>query len=142
MPAVIHRLKPGNEPTLQELCSRFKDRVPSDEEASSLLEHEDIYVWIAEVGAELAGFAYAYVLSRIDGDTSVFLYELEVDERFRGRGLGRALVDQARALAERVGALKMWVDTDYDNEAAKHTYAASGGQPAAQPTLVYGWRLR
>jgi ribosomal protein S18 acetylase RimI-like enzyme len=139
---VIHRLKPGDEPRLQELCSRFKDRVPSDEEASSLLEHEDIYVWIAEVGAELAGFAYAYVLSRIDGDTSVFLYELEVDGRFRRRGLGRALVDQARALAERLGALKMWVETDYDNEAAKHTYAASGGQPAAQPTLVYGWRFR
>jgi ribosomal protein S18 acetylase RimI-like enzyme len=140
--AVIHRLTPGDEPRLRELCSRFKDRVPSDEEASSLLAHEDIYVWVAEVDAELAGFAYAYVLSRIDGDISVFLYELEVDERFRRQGLGRALVDQARALAERVGALKMWVDTDYDNEAAKHTYAAAGGQPSAEPTLVYGWRFR
>jgi hypothetical protein len=29
------------------------------------------------VDAELAGFAYAYVLSRIDGDTSVFLYRDE-----------------------------------------------------------------
>jgi aminoglycoside 3-N-acetyltransferase I len=139
---VIHRLTPGDEPRLQELCSRFKDRVPSDEEASSLLAHEDIYVWVAEVDAKLAGFAYAYVLSRIDGNTSVFFYELEVDERFRRQGLGRALVDQARALAERVGALKMWVDTDYDNEAAKHTYAAAGGQPSAEPTLVYGWRCR
>src|SRR4029453_11851561 len=139
---MIHRLRPGDERRLQELCRRFKERVPSDDEATSLLGRKDIYVWVAEVDAELAGFAYAYVLSRIDGDTSVFLYELEVDERFRGRGLGRALVDQARALAERVGALKMWVDTDYNNEAAKHTYAASGGQPAAQPTLVYGWRLR
>ena len=46
------------------------------------------------------------------------------------------------ALAERVGALKMWVDTEYDNEAAKHTYAASGGEPSAEPTLVYGWRFR
>jgi ribosomal protein S18 acetylase RimI-like enzyme len=139
---VIHCLKPGDEPRLQELCGRFKDRVPSDEEASSLLAHEEICVWVAEVGAELAGFAYAYVLSRIDGDTSVFLYELEVDERFRRRGLGRALVDEARALAERVGARKMWVDTEYDNEAAKRTYAASGGQPSAEPTLVYDWRFR
>jgi ribosomal protein S18 acetylase RimI-like enzyme len=139
---VIHRLTRGDEPRLQELCSQFKDRVPSEEEASALLAHEDIYVWVAEVNGELAGFAYAYVLSRIDGDTSVFLYELEVDERFRRQGLGRALVDQARALAERVGALKMWVETDYDNEAAKHTYAAAGGKPSAEPTLVYGWRFR
>jgi hypothetical protein len=47
--------------------------VPSDEEAASLLAHKDIYVWVADMDAELAGFAYAYVLSRIDGDTSVFL---------------------------------------------------------------------
>jgi len=139
---MIQRLRPGDEPRLQELCRRFKDRVPSDAEAADLLAREDIYVWVAEVQEELAGFAYAYVLSRIDGETSVFLYELGVEETFRRQGLGRALVDQARALAERSGALKMWVDTDYDNEAAKHTYAAAGGQPADEPTLVYGWRFR
>jgi hypothetical protein len=33
----------------------------------------------------------------------------------------------------------MWVDTDYDNEAAKYTYASAGGEPSAEPTLVYGW---
>jgi GNAT superfamily N-acetyltransferase len=139
---MIHRLKPGDEQRLQELCSRFKERVPSDDEATSLLARKDIYVWVADVDGELAGFAYAYVLKRIDGDTSIFLYELEVEERFRRQGLGRALVNQARALAERLGALKMWVDTAYDNEAAKHTYAAAGGQPAAEPTLVYDWRFR
>jgi ribosomal protein S18 acetylase RimI-like enzyme len=139
---VIRRLEPGDEPRLQELCRRFKDRVPSDEQAASLLACENIYIWVAEVEAELAGFAYAYLLSRIDGDTSVFLYELGVGERFRRRGLGRALVDRARVLAECTGALKMWVDTSYDNEAAKHTYAAAGGAPSAEPTLVYGWHFR
>jgi hypothetical protein len=43
---------------------------------------------------------------------------------------------------QRVDALKMWVDTDYDNEAAKHRYASAGGQPSAEPTLVYGWGFR
>jgi GNAT superfamily N-acetyltransferase len=138
----IHRLGPDDEPRLQELCRRFKQRVPSDAEAIRLLARDDIHVWVADVDGELAGFAYAYVLLRIDGDTSVFLYELEVDERFRRRGLGRALTDQARMLAERTGALKLWVDTSYDNEAARHTYAAAGGTPSTEPTLVYGWRFR
>src|SRR4029453_1861118 len=136
---MIHRLRPGDERRLQELCRRFKERVPSDDEATSLLGRKDIYVWVAEVDAELAGFAYAYVLSRIDGDTSVFLYELEVDEMFRRQGLGPALGEQGRARDEGIGALKMWVETDYDNEAAKHTYASAGGEPYAEPTLVYGW---
>jgi len=135
----IRRLGPGDEQRLQELCRRFKDRVPSDDQASVFLAREDIHVWVAEVGGELAGFAYAYVLLRIDGDTSVFLYELGVDERFRRRGLGRALVEQARALAEDAGAAKMWVDTSYDNEPARRTYAAAGGEPSTEATLVYGW---
>jgi hypothetical protein len=36
----------------------------------------------------------------------------------------------------------MWVETDYDNEAAKRTYASAGGERYAEPTLVYGWRFR
>ena len=115
--------------------------MPSDGRRPSFLARDDINVWVAEVEGELAGFAYAYVLLRIDGDTSVFLYELGVDEQFRRRGLGRALVDEARSLAESVGAAKMWVDTSYDNEPARRTYASAGGQPAAEATLVYGWRF-
>ena len=138
----ISRLGVGDERRLQELCGRFKDRVPSEGEAAAFLARDDIHVWVAEVEGELAGFAYAYVLLRIDGDTSVFLYELGVDERYRRRGLGRALVDEARALGEGVGAAKMWVDTSYENDAAKATYAAAGGRPVDDPTLVYGWHFR
>jgi ribosomal protein S18 acetylase RimI-like enzyme len=138
----IRRLGVGDELRLQELCRIFKERVLSGEEAAAFLARDDIHVWIAEVDGELAGFAYAYVLLRIDGDTSVFLYELGVDERFRRRGLGRALVDEARTLAERVGALKMWVETSYDNEPARRMYTAAGGHPSAEATLVYGWRFR
>jgi GNAT superfamily N-acetyltransferase len=135
----IRRLGTGDEWRLQELCGRFKDRVPSDDAAAAFLARDDIHVWIAEVDGELAGFTYAYVLLRIDGDTSVFLYELGVDERFRRRGLGRTLVEEARALAERVGAAKMWVDTSYDNGPARRTYASAGGTPSEEATLVYGW---
>jgi ribosomal protein S18 acetylase RimI-like enzyme len=138
----IRRLGAGDDRQLQELCRRFKDRVPSDEEAVAFLARNDIHVWVAEVDGELAGFAYAYVLLRIDGDTSVFLYELGVDDRFRRQGLGRALVDEARRVAETAGAAKMWVDTSYDNEPARRTYAAAGGHPSEEATLVYGWHLR
>ena len=135
----VRRLGAGDEARLQELCRRFKQRMPSDDEAATFLARDDIHAWVAEVDGKLAGFAYAYVLLRVDGDTGVFLYELGVDERFRRRGLGRALVDEARSLAESVGAAKMWVDTSYDNERARRTYAAAGGTPSEEATLVYGW---
>ena len=139
---MIRELGPGDEPLLQEVCRRFKGRVPDDDEATRFLARDDIHVWVAEVDGEPAGFAYAYVLLRVDGDRSVFLYELGVEERFRRRGLGRALVDEARRLAEGEGVLKMWVDTSYDNEPARRTYEAAGGTADDEATLVYGWFFR
>jgi GNAT superfamily N-acetyltransferase len=129
---VIRRLRPGDEPTLQNVCSRYKSRVPSDEEAARVLALDGVHIWIAEVDRELAGFAYAHELQRIDGDTMVFLYELEVDERFRRRGLGRALVEQAKALA---AGRRAFVLTGLDNEAGQRTYASVGG--VATTELVY-----
>ena len=129
---VIRRLRPGDEPTLQNVCSRYKSRVPSDEEAARALALDDVHIWIAEVDSELAGFAYAHELQRIDGDTMVFLYELEVDERFRRRGLGRALVEQAKALA---AGRRAFVLTGLDNESGQRTYASVGG--VATTELVY-----
>ena len=139
---MIRRLAPGDEQLLQELCRRFKDRVPSDDEAVGVLAREELPIWVAEVDGEIAGFAYAHVLLRIDGDTSVFLYELDVDERFRRRGLGRALVDQARALGRELGAKEMWVETAYDNEPARRTYAAAGGKEIPEAVLQLEWDFR
>ena len=132
---MIRKLEPGDEATLQEVARRYKSRVPSDEEAAHVLSLRDLHVWIAEVDGALAGFAYAHELPRVDGDTTVFLYELEVDERFRRRGLGRALVEAAKRLA---AGRTMWVLTDDDNVAAKRTYGGAGGTPS--PNLVYRWR--
>jgi GNAT superfamily N-acetyltransferase len=129
---VIRRLRPGDEHTLQEVCERYKSRVATDEEATRTLSLDDLHIWIAEVDGELAGFAYAHELQRIDGDTMVFLYELEVDERFRRRGLGRALVEEAKTLA---GGRRAFVLTGLENEPGQRTYAAVGG--VATTELVY-----
>ena len=106
--------------------------MPSDAEAAHALALDDLHVWVAEVEGELAGFAYAHDLPRIDGDTNVFLYELEVDERFRRRGLGRALVEEAKRLA---AGRRMFVLTDSDNEAALRMYAAAGGE--SEPDVIF-----
>jgi GNAT superfamily N-acetyltransferase len=129
---VIRRLRRGDEQMLKKVCSRYKSRVPTDDEAARTVALDDVHIWIAEIDGELAGFAYAHELQRIDGDTMVFLYELEVDERFRRRGLGRALVEQAQTLA---AGRRAFVLTGSVNEPGQRTYAAVGG--VATTELVF-----
>jgi ribosomal protein S18 acetylase RimI-like enzyme len=73
-----------------------------------------------------------------DKGTEMFLYELGVDERFRGDGLGTALVSALRELARERGCYEMWVLTDADNASALATYSGTGaGDPSNQMMLTW-----
>jgi len=120
---------------LAELCRRSKQRVPAAEEIERFLDAPDVHTFVAEEQGELAGFAYCHELLRIDGDTMIFLYELEVYEPFRRRGIGRALVEEAKRLA---AGRRLFVLADEGNEAAVRTYASAGGKPQSQVIFRFG----
>jgi ribosomal protein S18 acetylase RimI-like enzyme len=85
-----------------------------------------------------AGFVTGVEMTHPDKGTEMFLYELGVDEPFRGRGVATALV---AALADRArgrGCYGMWVLTDADNTAALRAYQAAGaGDPDAEMMLSW-----
>jgi ribosomal protein S18 acetylase RimI-like enzyme len=85
-----------------------------------------------------AGFVTGVEMTHPDKGTEMFLYELGVDEQFRGRGIATALV---AALADRArdrGCYGMWVLTDTDNAAALRAYQAAGaGDP--DPEVMLSW---
>jgi ribosomal protein S18 acetylase RimI-like enzyme len=73
------------------------------------------------------GFVSGVEVTHPDKGTEMFLYELAVEEPFRGRGIGRALVERLAALARDAGCYGMWVVTDHTNRAARATYEGTGG---------------
>ena len=125
---MIRRLGWEDGPLFAELCARF-GKGGAD---VRLLDEPTVHVFAAVEDGEVAGFAYCHVLPRLDGSENVFLYELGVDARFRRRGIGRALVDEALRLA---GRRRLFVLTDEDNSPARTLYAGAGGD--AERQLIY-----
>jgi ribosomal protein S18 acetylase RimI-like enzyme len=124
---VIRRLGWEDGTLFAELCERFgKGRADT-----RILDEPTVHVYAALVDGEVAGFAYCHVLPRLDGTENVFLYELAVDEPFRRRGIGKALVDEALRLADR---RRLFVLTDEDNGPARALYRAVGGDE--EPQLI------
>jgi aminoglycoside 3-N-acetyltransferase I len=113
----IRRLGPGDEDVLRALAE-------VDEPQTALLDDAATAFVAAFAGDEPIGFAFGYELPRRRGRPTIFfVYEIEVDAAWRGRGIGKWL------LAELLGAVgnEAFVLTDHDNDAANALYASFGG---------------
>jgi aminoglycoside 3-N-acetyltransferase I len=111
----IRRLGPGDEDVIRALAE--------DEPQTALLA-DDRTTFVAAFDGETAvGFAFGYVLPRRHGRPTIFfVYEIDVDERYRGRGIGRRLLEELL-----FGQEEAFVLTDAANEAAMALYASLGG---------------
>jgi len=116
----IRRLGPGDEEVVRTLATR-------PPQVELLADERTIFVVAFEDEAPV-GFAFGYLLPRRHGPpTTMFVYEIDVDERHRGRGIGKALM---RNVAAEANAEEGFVLTDADNDAANALYRSVGGTPS------------
>jgi GNAT superfamily N-acetyltransferase len=113
-----------------ELDALFDEGMSWDaEQGQQFLAHPDTLLLVARWDGKACGFLSAYRLQRFDRRRAeVLLYEIGVEEPFRRRGVGRALVEEAKRWAAGVGADELWVLTEDDNAPARALYAATGGR--------------
>jgi ribosomal protein S18 acetylase RimI-like enzyme len=135
----IRRLAPGDEAAVDAAAALF-DAAPEPAATRRFLADPGHHLLIAYEGDAPAGFVSGVELTHPDKGTEMFLYELGVEERFRARGIGRALVAALRDLARERGCYGMWVLTDEDNAAARAAYAAAGGTTPS-PQLMLSWEF-
>lgn len=100
------------------------------------LEDHNHHLIMAYVEDVVAGFVSGVEMTHPDKGTEMFLYELEVVERFRRRGYGTALVEALAQLALDRACYGMWVLTDADNRAALSTYARAGATERSDHVML------
>jgi ribosomal protein S18 acetylase RimI-like enzyme len=133
----IQRLGPSDEARVVAASPLF-DGPASAEQASLFLSRDGHHLLVAAVDGVDVGFVSGVETTHPDKGTEMFLYELGVEEGYRRRGIGRALVAALRALAAERGCHGMWVATDEDNVAALATYR-SAGAAEPEPCVTLAW---
>jgi ribosomal protein S18 acetylase RimI-like enzyme len=90
----------------------------------------DHFMYAIEHEGRFAG--YLWLCDR-DGELghSLFIYAIEVDEAFRGRGLGRAAMEFTEEEARRRGIAKVALNVFGGNAAARGLYLSLGYQETA-----------
>lgn len=97
------------------------------------LQSDDAALMVAQDGGALVGYAVVRVgagpATWDIGERVAELESLSVAERGRGRGVGAALVQAARAFARERGAQRLTVSVVHNNEGALGFYAREGFGP-------------
>jgi ribosomal protein S18 acetylase RimI-like enzyme len=103
-------------------CRKFlKKRMDNDESVIFLAVEE------GEKGLEPLGFTQLYpIFSSVSLKRHWLLNDLFVTESARRRGIGEALLDQAKHLAEETGAKGLTLETSHDNYNAQKLYEKFG----------------
>jgi ribosomal protein S18 acetylase RimI-like enzyme len=139
-PIDIRRLGPGDAAAVSAAGHLFDDR-PRAAATGAFLADPRTHLLVAyAAGDRPVGFVTGIELVHPDKGAEMLLYELGVDERFRRRGVGRALVTALEELARERGCYGMYVLVDDDNEAARATYASAGGRVTSRPLMI-DWDL-
>jgi ribosomal protein S18 acetylase RimI-like enzyme len=135
----IRALGPGDNEVVRAAEVLFDSPSLADTTTAFLLDRRH-HLLVAYEDGQPAGFVTGVEMTHPDKGTEMFLYELGVDEAFRHRGIGAALVTTLRDLARERGCYGMWVLTDDDNEAALATYRRAGAS-APQPQVMLEWEF-
>jgi len=133
----IKSLSVGDEQFVDAAAHLF-DQPPDRGATTCFLADPRHHLLIAYAADQPVGFVTGVEMTHPDKGTEMFLYELEVDERFRRNGFGRALVDALADRAQARGCYGMWVITDAQNRPALATYTSAGGSPEPHQ-VVLAW---
>ena len=106
-----------------------------------LIKSDNVLI-VASEESRPVGFLVAYLLDRVDRNQQmVCLYEIEVIESFRQRGVGTKMIDCLKELCGRIDAMKAWAITNRSNSAAMKLYKQSGAAldgSGDEVVFVYG----
>jgi ribosomal protein S18 acetylase RimI-like enzyme len=129
----IRLLQPGDEDVVRALATH---EGPADPEAV-LADPRTLFL-VAFDGDEPVGFVLAHELPRRHCDRAkLFVYEVDVAESHRRRGIAAALLERLAEVARERGIRTGFVLTEPDNDAANALYRSAGG--TSHPDVL--WKL-
>ena len=114
---------------------------PADAEATRrFLATDGHHLLVAYIDGVAAGFVSGVEMTHPDKGTEMLVYEVAVDERYRNRGVARALLEELKSIARSRGCYGMWVLTNDSNKAALAAYISAGAVREGEHVML-GWRL-
>jgi len=141
--AEIRILRAGDEAILQDVLPGVFDDNVDRRAATEFLNDPRHHLAVAIEDASVVAFATGVHYVHPDKPCpEMWINEVGVAERCRGRGLGTAVVQALLETARQLGCAEAWVLTDRANATAMNLYAACGGTEQPPDVVMFAFRLQ
>ena len=125
----VRKLAPGDAALAVELVKSFAAKDVSLDYMERFLSNPLNYLIVAQVDGDVAGFLLAHALQRLkQASYKMFIYEIDVAEKHRRKGVGTALISCVREIVRNEKMLNAFVFTSYSNQGAVKFYENTGGK--------------
>ena len=122
---IVRRLGPGDEDVVIALAEQT---APTPEQAAEFLADDRMIFLVVFDGREPMGFLFGYELLRRHGERAIFfVYEVDVRERYRRRGVATKLFAELERLVRARRIRRAFVLAAEGNEPAMRLYESVGG---------------
>jgi ribosomal protein S18 acetylase RimI-like enzyme len=133
----ITRLTTAQWEKAQESITLFWEKTPSQKTIVKFLSNSQNILLSAEIDDLLVGQVIGYILDYWDKDEPMlFLYSIDVEETYQRQGIGTALIQALKKLAQAENCCEMFVFTNESNLAAKQLYQSTGGKRSIPDDVV------
>ena len=133
----VRLLAPGDEDALIVAARQFNEIELPPALALALLRDPTFLMVVAhDENGTLLGRIYAHELRRLD-QTDLFLYEVDVEDAHRRKGVCRAMLKYLGDLCVERGYGEMFVLTEVSNKAGNGVYRAAGSVLDGSPANVH-----
>lgn len=135
---LIRRLRSGDEELAGRLAESFKGSRASFTSLSTFLSNPLNFLFAALDDDEPVGFVLAHQLQRLDSESAkMSLYEIDVAENYRRRGIASALIAQLHSICQAGSFINMFVLTNESNIPATNLYLKTGGHRKHSDDLMF-----
>ncbi len=111
------------------------------DDPEAFLRDPSSFVLGAYIDDAPVGLAWGLQMRSPSGRLTTYVHELDVQGKWRRKGLGSALITEAMTIARRRGSTKFWLSTGGHNEPAQALYKSLGGDRKPLGDVNYWWDL-
>jgi len=134
----VKRLEPQHASLAADVVRHFAGKDLPLEYLEGFLANPANYLVVAHAEGQLAGFLLAYALERLKEEShKMFIYEIEVTEGYRRKGVGTTLINYVRDIVRRKKMVSVFVFTNHSNEGAVAFYKSTGAEVESGDDLLF-----